>query len=533
MNFYRGVFVMLALLLIFMAGCKKDRPSPSWDVDLLTPLIADTIRVEDVLDDQFFKINPDHTVSIIFDDELYQVNIDSLVELPDTLFSWGFGLEALPNPITLQPGDTIIKEVFDWPLDIESYDIEGIKLVAALIKSGNVVFEAFDQSETDLEVVFGINSAVRNETDTFLVAEKVPNDEVISKTYDVSQYRLDLTGTNGDTVNMLNYYLALIVHPDEPAPVTLFPTDSFAVNMYFQDIILDYARGYFGRNTFYFGPESHAFDFLSGLDVEGLSIEEADVILRIKNYYGVEANINIQELEAYNSSTGQSATLESPLLNEDLFVDRATENGLESADVTPTVADFDFTDSNFPELFSILPDQLTYSMTLETNVLADSTQYTNFLYYDYPISISMEASMVGGIRIDSLLESSRMEWNGNGIQIDNVTEGNLVLVMNNGFPLNLNMNLYFQDEEGQNIDTLFYNEFIPGGLLDENLGVAEPSETRIAVPLDDRMRESIPAAWFIFYELVINSVQDEHVVIRDTDIVEFKVIGDFTYLFEN
>jgi hypothetical protein len=532
MRFYSGGNLFIILAIIFLTACQKDRPSPSWEVELLTPLIADTIDIEDVLDSDFFTINPDGTVSLVFDDELYHVNVDSLVELPDTLFSWGFGLEALPNPITLQPGDTIIKEVFDWPLDIDSYDIKGVKLVEALIRSGQIVFEAFDQSGTDLEVVFGINSAIRNETDTFLVAEKVLKDEVFSMAYDVSDYKLNLTGNNGDTINMLNYYLALIVHPDEPGPVTLFPADSFAVNIYFEQILVNYALGYFGQNTFYFGPESYPFDFFEGLDVAGLSIENADVNLRIENYYGVEAHINIQDLTARNNQSGLSVSLAGDIMGSDLFIDRATDPSAGMGIVEPHTEIFDFSDTNFPEVFSILPDEISYTMTLQTNVLADSTNYNNFLYYDYPIRIYLQAAVKGGIKIDSLLESARFEWNGDGIQIDNVTKGNLVLVMTNGFPLNLNMNLYFQDENYQNIDTLLFGEFLPGGMLDENQGVSEPVETRISIPLDNPLKESIRLASYSFYELLINSAQGEHVVIHSSDFVRFKVIGDFTYLFE-
>ncbi|MCB0823836.1 MAG: hypothetical protein KDC09_14145 [Bacteroidales bacterium] len=533
MNYFRSGILLLAALVIFLSGCQKDRPSPSWEVDLLTPLVSDTIHVTDILDSTFFDVNADQTISFVFDDELYKLNVDSLVKLPDTLFSWGFGLEALPNPITLQPGDTIIKEVFDWPLDIASYDIKGIKLVAALIRSGAVVFEAFDQSESDLEVVFGINSAVRNETDTFLVKESVPTFESISKSYDVSYYRLDLTGTDGDTINMLNYYLALIVHPDEPGPVTLFPTDSFAVNIYFEEIILDYARGYFGQNTFHFGPESQPIDFFNDLQIGGLSFEQAQVFLRFENYYGLEANINIQELTAINNSTGNQKTLEGLLVGEDMFVPRGVENGLESGNVTPAITNFDFSDSNFPELIAVMPDEIAYTMTFETNVLADSTHYNNFLYYDFPVQVYLQARMFGGIRIDSLLESSRMAWNGEGIQLNNVKDGNLVLALNNGFPFNLDVNLYFQDENFNNIDTLLYKAFAPGALLDADNGVAEAVITRFPIPLDDQLRESIPAASYIYYELTVNSVLNEHVVIHSTDFVELKVIGDFTYLFEN
>ena len=180
----RFLIILAALLLVF--ACRKERPEPSWDVELLTPLLNDTIFITDVISDTLIGIKPDYAVSMVFEDKLYEVNVDSLVKLPDTLFNFSFSLEYLPFPITLQPGDTIIKEVFDWPLDFESFGIYGVKIEEALIRSGDVIFEVYNQSLTDLKSDFGINSAVRNETDTFYASEKVPDGGRESKTYDFS-----------------------------------------------------------------------------------------------------------------------------------------------------------------------------------------------------------------------------------------------------------------------------------------------------------------------------------------------------------
>ena len=87
-SFSKATFIFFSFALLLFAGCKKDRPSPSWDVDLLSPLMIDTVFITDVLSDTLITVNPDHSVSFVFDEKLYEVNIDSLVKLPDTLFYW-------------------------------------------------------------------------------------------------------------------------------------------------------------------------------------------------------------------------------------------------------------------------------------------------------------------------------------------------------------------------------------------------------------------------------------------------------------
>lgn len=527
---YRLLFFLSLAIVLF--SCRKDRPEPSWDVDILAPLLLDTVFITDVISDTLITVNPDLSVSFVFEDKLYEAQLDSVVNLPDSLISWEFDLEYLPFPINLMPGDTIISEEFDWPLDIESYNIEGVKLVEGLVRSGSLVFEVLDQSETDLLVVFGIRSAIRNGTDTFYVQEKVFNGEVMSQSYDVSDYWLDLTGENGDTINMLSYYLALIVHPDEPGQVTLHPQDKFSVDLRFEGITLDYVRGYFGQNDFIIGPQESTVDLFGDLDVQGISVEQANVVLSIYNYFGLEGFLKIKDFKAENSESGQDAWLDGPMVDSNLFIDRAVDVTPGAGDVLPSVHDYDFSDSNFGELFSLMPDKIAYTMGIETNLLGDSTNYNNFFYYDRPIQVYMQASIDQGIRINDLLVSSRTEWNGNSVELDKVRDGHLVLVYTNGFPLDLDVDMVLLDEEMNVLDTLISDGFIAAGLLGDENRVVSPVETRHAVELDEELKDAMKKAWYSRYSIYINSAENAHVKIYSDDILKLKIIGDFNYLIE-
>lgn len=520
------------LLLLVLLSCRKDRPEPSWEVDVLAPLLLDTVFITDVISDTLITVNPDMSVSFVFESKLYEAQVDSIINLPDTLISWEFDLEYLPFPITLQPGDTIISEDFDWPLDIEKYNFQGVKLVEALIRSGELVFEVLDDSETDLLVVFGIRTAVKNETDTFYVEEKVFKGEIMNKSYDISDYWLGLTGENGDTVNMLSYYLALIVHPEEPGTVTLHPEDKFSVDLRFEDITLDYVRGYFGQNSFLIGPQESDIDLFGDLDVAGLSIEQADVVLDIHNYFGMEGYFSIKELKAINNASGQEVLLQGPMVDSNLFIDRAVEASPGSGQVTPSVHAFDFSNSNFGELFSLMPDKISYTVGMETNVYGDSTNYNNFFYYDEPIQVYMQASVDQGIAIDDLLVSSTIDWNGSGVELDKVREGYLVMVYNNGFPLDLEVEMVLLDEEYAVLDTLISDGFIAAGILDEDFRVVEPVETRFSIELTEELKGAMTEAKYSRYSIYINSADNEHVKIYADDILTLKLIGDFEYLIK-
>ncbi|MCK5774794.1 MAG: hypothetical protein KAH25_01390 [Bacteroidales bacterium] len=520
----------LAVLLI--NSCKKDKAKPSWDVNLLMPLVTDSITVTDVLDEKFFVENPDQSISFIFKEELFSMSIDTIVKLPDTLLSFGISLDFLPAPVAFNPGDTIISHEFYLPIDLNSGGFANMALEKAIIRQGNVVFESFNQSDSDLKVVLAIDKVYHPEAGSFYSVQKVAKNEFFQKAFDIADYHLDLRGPNSDTVNMLTYRVDLIIHPDEPGTVMVKPEDSIALNVYFKDIHLYYARGYFGHQTYPFGPETFEFDMFEDLDIKNISFEEAEIWLEIENTFGEEVNINVEGIYASNSHSGEMVQLESDLLGSNLFVDRANELEIESGDIETFTSRFDFSDSNFPEIFAIQPNEFTYKLSIETNVHEDSASLNNFFYYDQPIALAIDVKVDGGIKIDSLFRETRLEWQGNNINLSTISEGELGLVFSNAFPFDFSMNMYLEDEEMTIIDTLAYHLFIQGGLIDENQFVSAPSETRSTIIIDDELKENISLAKYVSYELIINSVSDKPIKIRSTDYLKFKVIGDFVYLIE-
>ncbi|MCD4695346.1 MAG: hypothetical protein K8S16_03810 [Bacteroidales bacterium] len=517
--------LFLLLLSIAILSCRKNRPEPSWDVEVLSPLMLDTVFITDVISDTLIHINPDHLISFIFEEKLYDVNVDSLVRLPDTIFNWSF---KVPVEITIPPEGTII-ENFDWPLDFESMGLSDVKMESALIRSGKLRFEVINALDKDILCEFGINSAVKNETDTFLVSEVVSQGQVTIEEFDISEYRLNMVGLEDSVYSTLNYYIGLY---NDTEPLLVEPTDSFVVNIRFKDIVIDYAKGYFGQNTFNFGPEQYPFSLFEDLDVAGFSIEEADVLLEIENNYGVEADYIIKELKAINSITGDEAVLVSPMVDSGLFINRAIETIPGSGNFIPAIHTFDFSQSNFGELFSIMPDMVSYTLEINTNVFGDSTNYDNFFYYDKPIQVFMEADVSKGVMIEDMFVENHMTWNGDGINLDKVKDGYLILAYTNGFPFSFDMNMYFLDDHYEVLDTLMYGEFIEAGLLNEDNSVAGATESRVVVKLTESLKLAMVEAKMVFYEILLNSAEGEHVKIYSDNTLGLKVIGDFKYLIE-
>jgi hypothetical protein len=219
-------------------------------------------------------------------------------------------------------------------------------------------------------------------------------------------------------------------------------------------------------------------------------------------------------------------------MDTNLYIAAATQTGEGLQIIEPNNTYFDFSNSNFNELLQIMPDQVSYTLEMISNPSGDSTSRDHFFYYEEPICVFVEVDVSQGVMIQDLFVENTKAWNGEGVDISNVSKGKLIVVLDNGFPFTFDINLYLEDEDHLVLDTLLFGEYIASGILGVDSSVVESVESRIDVLLTETLKESIRIAKFSRYELLINSADNKHVIIYSTDILKLKIIGDFTYRVE-
>ncbi len=85
------------LLVSLLVSCKRDKQT-SWETDILTPIVKSELTVSDLLQSDYITENPDSTLKIVYSSELFRMNTDSFVTLPDSTFEDGASLESLELP---------------------------------------------------------------------------------------------------------------------------------------------------------------------------------------------------------------------------------------------------------------------------------------------------------------------------------------------------------------------------------------------------------------------------------------------------
>mgnify|MGYP006983835121 FL=1 len=111
------------LIYTTILSCIKNREPINWEANYSIPLAHGSLGVTDIISDSLYSINPDNTINIHFKRNLYQLSLDSIVELPDNQLSNVF---ALPFPVAIDfnPGQTFINQPEEQNFSINSVELK-------------------------------------------------------------------------------------------------------------------------------------------------------------------------------------------------------------------------------------------------------------------------------------------------------------------------------------------------------------------------------------------------------------------------
>ena len=355
-----------------------------------------------------------------------------------------------------------------------SFDLGDAQITEIGIKTGIVKISLISTIPDTGRIIYNIPSLKKNGI-PFSTEKIVPttiSGESTDYIFDFQDYVLDLTGKDGriggDTVNTI--YSELITYIDSTGElVTLNQLDSF---YYFTEFIFSpkYALGYLGTDTVEFGPEIIENNIFNNIVGGNIDLNNTELSVEIDNYFGADANLVFTELTAENTNTGIITT---PTVDEDgnnfigheYNINRATLINLENANIESSKTSIKL---NADEILSILPDKISTSLNVYLNPNGQSSN-PDFLFPEYPIDASIELKVPLNIIANDLhlRDTSDIDIQQNeDLEIDKV-----FLKIENGFPIDCDFNMILLDMNKNVIDTLFNNQFVSSGLMQNNIVV--------------------------------------------------------------
>lgn len=527
-------YFRLAYLLLFIlvaAACRKTDPV-SWDVDVVAPVARTSLTIHDLVPDSLLEIQSDSAVHLVFDNSVFTLSLDTLVDIPDTSVSQSFQLPF--GSFAFAGGETIYQTT-----TVNTYDIGSAQLTDLIIRAGEVQFSLSSTVPQPHQVFYTITNSAEyingNLGQPFSVVVDMPagsqgSPAVVNSSFSLANYYIDLSGPNGNSFNEIETHVQIINHPNSDT-AHLSQGDMADVTSQFAGVLPEYAQGYFGSQSFDMDPEFTDIDVFNIFQSGTIDIDQVKVGLDIVNGIGIDAGMTIQLLDGTNTLTAASVSLTHSSIGQAINIDRAQDNwGV----VTPSVYTIEMNElnSNIDQLVETLPNQLGYDLDLVVNPLGNVSGGKDFFYYDHPFEAVLQAEMPLCLIATDLVLADTVSYN---LYKDSVTGqlnyGTFYVFAENSFPLTADLQIFILDN-GVITDSLVTDQVITGA---PQGGAPVSSTVRLDVDasqVESLYGENIQLIIQTTFNTTDSNPLGQHLKIYDYHQLDLKLTGDFGYRIE-
>ncbi|MCC6690692.1 MAG: hypothetical protein IT235_04095 [Bacteroidia bacterium] len=534
MVYFRFKNLLLASLAssVFFTSCKKESSQPSWDLNILAPILKSSISINNLVTDTLLKSNADSSVKIVYNSDLINYNLDTIAKVPDTTVHLTF---ITPIPNYNYSGGTLL---LNSAQEID-FKLNNIYLNKAVIKSQFVRLYIENRIDSTVAFTYEVPCATNGVGHFILkdsVAGKTGTTPAIYDTIlDFSGYTLDLTGINGTSTNAITTKME--AHIGTNVSYVIIPhNDSLYVVNTAYNIKPSYARGYLGQTLIDVGPEESSFSLFNSVKSGILSLPQTKVTLNLENSVGVDARLKISKISSINSRTGTTVDLASTsVINKSVNINRALETGNAASPVLPSTQTIvlNSSNSNVGSFIGNMPDKLSYTMQVNVNPLGNASGSNDFIFAGYGIKAKMNIEIPLSLVATKLTLSDTLMLDLSSITgQEKILNGNLYLYATNGLPLNATIQIYLLDKNLNKTDSLMVppNNVIASALLDVTNKVKETVETKLTIPVSkEKIAKLVTTKKALVLAYFNTANQPNPVNIYNYYKLDFKLVADFGY----
>ncbi len=525
-----GTVAFAGILLSTVQGCRKDAGPARWDIDVAAPLLTTRLTIGDLVPDSLLSVGPDGMVSLVYTSELFAVDLDTLLGLPDTSFVYAYAFPLPGNDqFNLPAGFPVISQN-----NVLRFDLPEVQLTRLDIRSGELQVDMRNKINSRVLGHFELPSGQFPDgvnTLDMAVDPGSPGAPAMSTlTRDLSGTRFDLRGPTYDQVNTLTTNVAATLDPDGSG-ATVTNQDSVVVQVGYNELITAYAKGYFGTNTITQEDEESRLTLFDRFVGGSLDLDQVTMRLHVENGVGMDIQVRLNAFEAINSRTGVSVDLQNAILQGPINLNRATDNG---DGFTPShyQRTLDNTTSNIDAFVENLPDRVRYDVEIQLNPLGDISNGNDFLYYESELKADIELEVPLSIIASGLtLENfSRPDLPGDA-ENPTLQHGTLHLFASNGFPFDARLLLDLVDDENNVLSSIPVDGMVLAGNIGPNGIVSSATRSELHAPLNSEQVDLLYAGARLRTRVVFDTDADlGHVRVLDRYALDLQVTVDGNYM---
>jgi hypothetical protein len=245
--------------------------------------------------------------------------------------------------------------------------------------------------------------------------------------------------------------------------------------------------GYFGKTNVFEQKQEQEFDFFTAFDfTELVQFKDITIDITIDNYFGIPLGLYIDSMVFENTEKG---TMEQIAIDgNSIEVDPAIYGNPVEPSFNNILINSD--NSNLIDGINLGPNHFYVEIRGTVNPNGETTQ--NFINTNTLIEGDVLIDIPFWFKTSLYQRTDSMGFDFAGLfsdstQVDMVEEVNLEFIFVNGFPFNIQAQIYMANDYGQIIDSLFdVNEgvyFWESALVDSEDKVTEPTSTTVNIQL--------------------------------------------------
>ena len=366
---------------------------------------------------------------------------------------------------------------------------------------------------------------------TFVPPAPIGSLSTVDRSFDLSGYSIDLTGKFHNTFN--TYTQSISARIDSSGILrTITSSDSLKISYTLEKIKPKLIKGYAGNDTISVGPQSSAFDFLSGIKSGNINLDDVKLSLNVENGIGVKGDLLISDFTAKKGAS--SVALVAPsIMNTRHSIAKALEFPF-----TPSNTNFllNKSNSNIKSLFELLPNMLQYAMKVYVNPAGNDGTYQDFVNASSRLNVNLNMEIPLNLIANNLTLVDTIDFSLGGSidQMDAVKEGTLNLIAYNGYPLEATLTMIVYDEYFGVVDTLVNKYVVQAADLNSSCKVSGEKRSIAKILIDEartaNLKQGKKALIIAKFSTINNQAScDNHLKIYSDYKLRMKLTGDFQY----
>lgn len=412
----------------------------------------------------------------------------------------------------------------------------GIDLKEIVLQTGQVNIKAVNTIDDSLRFSYNVPGASLNQT-SFMVNDIISPASSqaavhYNKSYDISGYKMLLTGKNHDTINSLHQHLiGSIDSTGEVKTMTL--NDSIVFTYEMKNLIPNYAKGYLGKHAVNINNDTAKNTIFNNIISGTLNAKSVNIFFSVENYIGADASIIFNSIEALNSKTGENKTLQSTFLGKHNHINRANSPVFGTINSTLYQFEINNSNSNITQLINLMPDNFIYNIDIDINPLGNISGGNDFLYTDKTIKANLNIELPLNLFANNLHLKDTIDISINESNNDNII-GMFVLKADNLYPINANVQLLMYDKMYNCLDTIIVNQTIKHAHITNGIKATVPKHSEITIPISKQKMQALNNTEHIVLDVIFNTLPtNQHIRIYSDYFLNLQLVGNFNYQINN